>query len=442
MPFGAYKFIFALPSKVIYAEAFETKPRGAMAIYNLTNAYSDYTGDYKRGFMLGDDRNTLTIRDEINLFRESDLVWNMITKADIEISEDKKSAYLTQNGKKLLVKDVVLDVKPKENTAIDLKIPERCYLGAYVHCVCFDETGYELAHIQLELPVKIEPSENLEGFSDFVQDNNCIVFYGDNFRYTFSKHLGTFTSFIKNGEEQICAPLRLTTMRAPTDNERRLKSLWYWSNPWEGENLDRQFDKVYKCDFGDGVIRVHGSLSGVSRTPYFRYNLEYSVYSNGTIQVKLTGRIKDRCIWLPRLGFEFKIPKTKERFTYYGMGPHESYVDMHHGSAIDFYSSNVRNEYVNYVKPQEHGNHIKTKILNIENGLSFKANDVMDINVSLYDALTLMNTGHSSELMENDNITVRIDYKNSGIGSNSCGPELLQKYRLDEKEIDFNFSIM
>lgn len=36
---------------------------------------------------------------------------------------------------------------------------------------------------------------------------------------------------------------------------------------------------------------------------------------------------------------------------------------------------------------------------------------------------------------------IRIDYKMSGLGSNSCGPELDKEYRLDEKKIKFNFTI-
>lgn len=42
-----------------------------------------------------------------------------------------------------------------------------------------------------------------------------------------------------------------------------------------------------------------------------------------------------------------------------------------------------------------------------------------------------------------DNVidNIGIDYKVSGIGSNSCGSELGQKYRLDEKEFEYTFSV-
>ena len=48
---------------------------------------------------------------------------------------------------------------------------------------------------------------------------------------------------------------------------------------------------------------------------------------------------------------------------------------------------------------------------------------------------------HTDELKADGKIHLRIDYKNSGIGSGSCGPLTQEKYQLNEKEIDFEFSV-
>ncbi|WP_341866032.1 hypothetical protein [Paenibacillus ferrarius] len=37
---------------------------------------------------------------------------------------------------------------------------------------------------------------------------------------------------------------------------------------------------------------------------------------------------------------------------------------------------------------------------------------------------------------------VHLDYRMSGVGSASCGPELLEPYRLDEKEFKFELSLL
>lgn len=83
----------------------------------------------------------------------------------------------------------------------------------------------------------------------------------------------------------------------------------------------------------------------------------------------------------------------------------------------------------------------KTKILEFSNGLRFETKDEFEFNVSKYSAQNLMKALHQDELENENFITVRIDYKNSGIGSASHGPELLEKYRLSEKDIHFEFSI-
>jgi len=338
-------------------------------------------------------------------------------------------------------KTLVLDVKPKGSTKIEVSLPKSCTLGAYIHCFLIDKSGYTVAQKQLEIPLL--PSENicLCENAETSEDESFIVFKGDGFSYRFSKDQGTFVSLLKKGVEQLVAPVRITSVRAPIDNERRVKQNWYWQGPWEAENLDRQFDKVYECGFDGKEITVKGSLAGVSRTPYLRYTLKYTVSSEGIINATLDANVKDKCTWLPRLGFEFKTPYDRSEFSYYGMGPYENYCDMHHGSMVDRYESCADDEYVNYIMPQEHGNHIKTKVLDMKNGLSFVAKDSMEINVSHYSFQTLMQSNHQDELEKSDCTNIRIDYKNSGVGSNSCGPELLEKYRLKEKEIHFEFYI-
>ena len=92
--------------------------------------------------------------------------------------------------------------------------------------------------------------------------------------------------------------------------------------------------------------------------------------------------------------------------------------------------------------PQEHGNHIETKLLEMSDGLVFTSDSGFEFNVSHYSSKALMEAKHIDELKKEDATIIRIDYKNSGIGSNSCGPVLLEKYRLSEKRIeDFTFYI-
>ena len=95
---------------------------------------------------------------------------------------------------------------------------------------------------------------------------------------------------------------------------------------------------------------------------------------------------------------------------------------------------------MNYVRPQEHGNHMDVKMLRIGK-MEFFSNDAFEMNVSKYSTDSLYKAEHTDELVEDGKVHLRIDYKVSGIGSNSCGPALPEKYRLNEKQINFSFSI-
>jgi len=356
------------------------------------------------------------------------------------LSEYEFRCEIKVDGDKVWEKALVLDAEPKSTVRVQIPLPQSCKLGAFVHCYLCDRNGYEVARKQLELPCEIKAVSKNNESAVVTEDETWVVFQGENFKYGFFKPLGHLASFVKDGEEQLFAPAQISALRAPTDNERKIKGEWYWGGPGGAENLNRQFDKIYDVVLEGNELVVRGSLSGVSRTPYFRYTVRYSVTADGVMQVKLEGKIKESCPWLPRLGFEFKVPYGKGAFRYFGMGPHESYCDMHHASMIDWHESDADKEYVNYIMPQEHGNHFKTKVLEMEDGLVFES-DNMEINVSRYTIESLMYAWHQDELNKSACTNIRIDYKDSGIGSASCGPELLKNYRLDEKDINFEFCI-
>jgi len=175
--------------------------------------------------------------------------------------------------------------------------------------------------------------------------------------------------------------------------------------------------------------------------PAVKFTAKYTVFADGRIDVVFDGNVRENCIWLPRLGYEFKTPYENDKFRYFGMGKLESYCDMNHWAMIDWYESDADSEYVPYIRPQEHGNHTRTKVLEMRDGLCFESENGFDMNVSHIDSLALHKARHQDEIVKSNGTIIRIDYKNSGVGSAACGPALAPKYRLDDKEIHFKFSI-
>ncbi len=350
--------------------------------------------------------------------------------------------WVEADGEILKEELLTLDLEPKETLAIHLPDAPACVWGAFVNCSLCDAGGYEVAQAQLELPAEKKPLVREAAPLSVTESKHLFIAQGDGFRYEVSRHTGQLVSIQKDGKELLTDRVRLTVMRAPTDNERKVKALWYSdTGAWKAEGFDRLCDKCYSCVSSGNAVTVEGSLAAISRLPFFRYRLTYHFFADGSVKVSLSGDVREDCVWLPRLGFEFRVAREESGFRYFGRGPGENYQDMWCHAPFGFYESTAEQEYVPYIRPQEHGNHTGVRFLAMENGLSFRSNESFEANVSHYSPMQLMRSAHTDELKQEDTL-IRIDYKDSGIGSNSCGPELLEKYRLKEKHIEnFRFYI-
>lgn len=355
------------------------------------------------------------------------------------LNEYEFKYWIEVDGIKQEEKSLQLSIEPHLSQTINVEhTPCVCKFGTTLNTTLSkDGKIYAITQHELECVIRKKEAEEI---AEYIEDETSVRINGERFSYTFSKHYGTFISMVVGGEEQLSGRTIISAFRAPIDNDRNVKSFWANMNVWQGENLDCAFNKVYNCYTENNCIIVEGSLAGVSRKPLMKHVLCFKVYKSGKIDVTLDGHIREDAYWLPRLGFEFKLPSTSRKFAYYGRGPLESYCDMCHGTTVGMYESSAENEYVKYVYPQEHGNHTNVKMLRIGK-LEFVANTKFDMNVSKYHTAALYRARHTDELVEDGNIHVRIDYKMSGVGSNACGPALANKYRLEEKDINFGFSI-
>ncbi len=350
------------------------------------------------------------------------------------------------DGETVWEKTEVLNVEPKKSVLLEIPLVETCVLGAYINCSLLDNNGYEVAMVQLPMNVICVPDKTSRVAIGIENEEFAYVVKGNDFGYRVSKITGEIESITKDGKELLTDKVRMTVVRAPIDNERRIMRQWYnlgdtYRN-WEAEGFDRRFNKCYSCTAEGNRITVTGSLAGVSRMPFFRYTLAYDFFADGKVEVNLSGDVREDCIWLPRLGFEFRTSFENQDFRYYGMGDMENYCDMFYHTKVGFYESDADKEYVPYPKPQEHGNHTQTKLLEMKQGLSFRSETGFDFNVSHYSAEGLMKAMHTDELVKEDATVIRIDYKDSGVGSGACGPALKEEYRLAEKKIEnFQFTI-
>ncbi len=375
---------------------------------------------------------------------------------------------LTERG---VIKDTSVPAGATREIKLALEIPKSCRLGVYVTFYlkkkedsAWAEAGYEVAMKQVKLPVNTETCcdcadmkcEEMDVAAKETKwtvtvDGNLIQIRneaGDG--YTFHKVKGCLNGIWKGGSNLLLEDAKISVWRAPTDNDRHIRNAWgLFEDNRSAWNTNYLYTKCYSFNWEEKeegiVVEFEGALAGVSRSPVVYPKVTYLVDRNGVLSVSIQAKVNEKAVWLPRFGFEFTVDSGKEDLTYYGMGPYENYQDMCHHTRVGYYESTVTEQYYPYVKPQEHGNHTRVKYLTVtdpakKEGLRFWTEGEMECNVSHYTSRELTEKKHHHELCPS-NTNIRIDYKVSGIGSASCGPDLREKYRVDEKDIAFKFFI-
>lgn len=339
------------------------------------------------------------------------------------------------DGKTVFEKSFKLDTKPQceSKVCIDYTFPTDCELGTYINLSMLDKDGYEVAFVQLDAGVRIVTEIPSREPAKIVANGYEATISGDNFCHKFDLHYGVLTDI--NG--LLKEKAKLSVFRAPTDNDRNVRKNWEDDC---GIKYHRAHSKIESVNIDGNVITVKGRLVSISRPPYLWFTQVYSFFANGDIDIELIAEKDVKAPYFPRLGFEFKLDKSQNSFKYYGRGKLENYCDMHHYAPVGFYESTPEDEYVNYVMPQEHGNH--TKVRSVEfNDISFVSDDDFEFSALEYSIEELCRATHTNELCKNGVVNLRIDCAVSGIGSGSCGPVLIDKYRVGKRDYSYKFTV-
>ncbi len=362
------------------------------------------------------------------------LVKNLFSFTDL--AQCSISWRLEKDGCLLVEEAAKLQAAPGERAAISLPaLPADCRMGLYASVSVTDPEGVEFT-LQVQLPCPALP-EAAEELCPFQERDTHWVAEGEGFAYAVSRSSGKLEKMIMGGRECLQAPMELTAFRPTTDNDAAMRALWALENVWQGENLDKTFHKCYAVTPTAQGLQIRGSVAGVSRRPFLHYCMELQVTKGGRLRLHLEGAVAENCPWLPRLGFQLVLPKAMDRFTYWGHGPWESYCDSFMQAPWGRYESSAEQEYVPYIRPQEHGNHCGVRRMTMQGGFTVESTQPFEICVSAIEPGTLDRAKHTDELTESAFTHLRIDYKVSGLGSKACGPELQEAYRLQEKTFAF-----
>ena len=314
------------------------------------------------------------------------------------------------------------------------------------------EQGYELGFDEMKLAneddrnrqaVKWMEQEKAIGTINVKENDRQIVLQAKDFTYVLDKRTGLFEDMQFAGRSYINHPMELNIWRAPTDNDMYIKQ------EWKKAHYDAAYTRAYRIEVLQNkhgvLIMEHVAVVADTVQKILDVKMTWKINEDGKIEAVIEA-IKDKEFPdLPRFGIRMFLNKKMDEITYFGMGPQESYRDKHQASCHGLFRSKVAQMHEDYIRPQENGSHYDCDYVELTNGqcgIAAVSKNPFSFNVSVYTQEELERVSHNYELKESDSIVFCMDYAMNGIGSNSCGPDVLDKYRFAEEAFQFQFELI
>ncbi|WP_270846302.1 glycoside hydrolase family 2 TIM barrel-domain containing protein [Anaerobutyricum hallii] len=372
----------------------------------------------------------------------------------------KISYELTQDG--LVISKGILpefSVAPhgEGKTNLKINVPEngKCYLKLIYHLkkelplldedhiLGFDEIEVSKEDTKCKLAEKWIPKTVVDSELQVNENDTQIHIKGREFAYTIDKRTALFTEMKFAGREYLNHPMELNIWRAPTDNDMYIKS------EWKKAHYDKAYTRAYTTEVVQGKhgvkITSHASVVAETVQKILDVTITWKIEAAGKIDADIAVTKDDEFPDLPRFGVRMFLDKKLSAVRYFGMGPQESYCDKHQAASHGLYRADVGDLHEDYIRPQENGSHYDCEYVEINNsryGIVASAEKAFSFNASYYTQEELEKKTHNYELIESDSVVFCVDYALNGIGSNSCGPVVLEQYRFDDVLFRFQFTLI
>ena len=372
----------------------------------------------------------------------------------------KISYELTQDG--LVISKGILpefSVTPhgEGKTNLKINVPEngKCYLKLIYHLkkelplldedhiLGFDEIEVSKEDTKCKLAEKWIPKTVVDSELQVNENDTQIHIKGREFAYTIDKRTALFTEMKFAGREYLNHPMELNIWRAPTDNDMYIKS------EWKKAHYDKAYTRAYTTEVVQGKhgvkITSHASVVAETVQKILDVTITWKIEAAGKIDADIAVTKDDEFPDLPRFGVRMFLDKKLSAVRYFGMGPQESYCDKHQAASHGLYRADVGDLHEDYIRPQENGSHYDCEYVELNNsryGIVASAEKAFSFNASYYTQEELEKKTHNYELIESDSVVFCVDYALNGIGSNSCGPVVLEQYRFDDVLFRFQFTLI
>ena len=317
------------------------------------------------------------------------------------------------------------------------------------------EAGYVVADEQISLQPLLQRASREGSSSERLQSRSlsakAFEVKGRDFSVNFDLEQGTIGQLVYAQDTLIHSGQgpKISAFRAPADNDIWIRSAWVTNGL---HNLRHRVLAHQARKLSDGSVELfftirsqapQGATLSMHRASgcyeieedvahpfgetdfYILAQTVWTVHPDGSIELRSSLSTNKPSLTLPRLGYEFVLPKSYDRYTYYGRGPINNYGDRKASQYIECHESRVADQFVDFPKPQTMANREDVRWVSLTDkagrGLLFSTDSVMTSSALPYSALDLMLAAHPHELPAAGDTHLVLSRSTTGLGGASCG---------------------
>ncbi len=344
--------------------------------------------------------------------------------------------------------------KNQSNVAIDLNIRISLKNNS-----TFAPKGFVVAEQQIRIQEGVIPEiETRELGVIYTNLNDSMLeIKGKQFNYKFDLRTGKWVEMIWKGTElRKFEDIQINAFRAPTDNDAGFGN--WLAKDWQLHQLAYPKTSTSAINWqqvNQGMLRIRFTKTNTYKEGQIIAPIEYLIDFRGKITLQLSLKKKGNLPDLPRLGIKLILNENLEHFQWFGLGPHDSYNDRKSSVSYGLWQSSVNEQFTSFPRPQHHGNKEETQLIRFylgspnnqkltENGQGLEIKSLekpFSFSALHFDEVDFYDAKHSYELTARKEIILQLDAKMMGLGNSSCGPGVLEKHTLTEKEYKLNLQL-
>lgn len=297
--------------------------------------------------------------------------------------------------------------------------------------------GYEVAYDQFVLPGSA-PAPFDTAAAKLKRKSDTFSAAGGKTAFTVDRNSGELTSLIVAGRQLLASPLALSVYRPATENDLA----WAGKDKeWVKEGLDSISQRLTSLKVKANRVVAATDIVGRNGNVIAKATFTYSVNAAGALAVDCyfvpdTAAIHN----MPRLGLVFTTPDANApTVTFLGRGG-ETYVDRMSAGRISRNTVKPVDDFYVYNKPSAAGNHTQVRWFDLDGAdVRIASDKLFQFSAYPYADADIERAQHISDLTPGNFLTVHLDAEQTGVGTATCGPDVLPKYYLPIVPTHFTF---